>query len=863
MGVFKNLRINTKLMTMMLVAGLVPISLASFLAFNQTESALESETRGKLQAIMAIKKGQIEGWFGERFGDVSVLSSFYEVVDAVGHYDKAYADGGPKGAAYEKVNSYYDSVFRKYNKTYGYYDFFLISAKGDVVYSVTHEADFATNMVKGKYSDSGLAEAYRGAMSGKTTLTDFAGYAPSNGDPASFIAAPVKSKEGKTIGVVALQMPLGTINGIMQEKTGLGESGETYLIGHDKLMRSDSRFEKESTVLKKTVDTLGVREALAGKSDCKVFDDYRGIAVWSAYSKLKIAGLNWVLLAEIDEAEAMGPLASIRNMSLGVAGALGLLVAFIAFFFARSIARPLQQMTAAANDLAEGDLDQHISLDRGDEVGQLAEAFRTMIEAQQELASVADKISQGDLSADVNIRSDQDILSKSLQQCVEAVRALVEDANALANAGTAGELDERADVGRHQGEFARAIEGVNNTLDAVVEPIREAGVVLEALARFDLRARVTGAYQGDHARIKSFINTTAENLDAALAQVGQSTSQLEYASGQISDASQSLAQSSSEQASTQEEITATLQGLTEQINTASGDVDNARTQCEATKGSAEQGRKAMDQLAGALEDIKKSSDKTAKIVKTIDQIAFQTNVLALNAAVEAARAGEAGKGFAVVAEQVGRLAQRTAEASSTTSEMIEGAVKHSEQGVNLGEKVSELFAEIYIKATESDQLMGQVVVSASAQAEGVHQIHGAMDQVNTVTQGNAANAEQSAAAAEELNSQAAQLSETVGRFSLTNGPMMGHAGNRSPHLNGQGSWSPSPAAAAAGFHVDAPRLAAAPSPTNFSPGVEIPAGVNRRQSSPRPNGGPNNGHSVGSEQLVSLTENELNGFLND
>jgi methyl-accepting chemotaxis protein len=177
--------------------------------------------------------------------------------------------------------------------------------------------------------------------------------------------------------------------------------------------------------------------------------------------------------------------------------------------------------------------------------------------------------------------------------------------------------------------------------------------------------------------------------------------------------------------------------------------------------AAERGSADMQAMTVAMDAIKASSDDIAKIIRTIDEIAFQTNILALNAAVEAARAGEAGMGFAVVADEVRNLAQRSAQAAKETSAKIEGAISRTAQGVDLSAKVATTLAEIVTQARQVDELAAEVANASREQSQGVAQINVAVGQMDKVTQSNAANAEESAAAAEELNAQAEMLKSTV------------------------------------------------------------------------------------------------------
>ncbi len=233
------------------------------------------------------------------------------------------------------------------------------------------------------------------------------------------------------------------------------------------------------------------------------------------------------------------------------------------------------------------------------------------------------------------------------------------------------------------------------------------------------------------------------------------------AAAQVSSASQSLAQGASEQAAAIEETTSSVEEMSSMTKQNAANANEAKTLAGSTKVAADKGGLAMGKMSQAIEDIKKSSDRTAKIVKTIDEIAFQTNLLALNAAVEAARAGEAGKGFAVVAEEVRNLAQRSAEAAKNTATMIEESVKNADNGVHISQDVGQALSEIGEAAGKVNDLVAEIAAASNEQAQGIEQISTAVGQMDSVTQQNAANAEESASASEELSAQAEELSKMV------------------------------------------------------------------------------------------------------
>jgi methyl-accepting chemotaxis protein len=384
-------------------------------------------------------------------------------------------------------------------------------------------------------------------------------------------------------------------------------------------------------------------------------------------------------------------------------------------------------------------------------------------------ANYVDNVSKGVIPPQITdvYKGQYNIIKTNLNSVVLMMSDLLKEADILVNAALSGSLSTRAEADKFQGGWKELMVGFNKTLDAVLEPINEAAGVLDQVAARDMTALVKGEYKGDHAKIKLSLNTAVMNLENALSQVGEATQQVASASGQISSGSQSLAQGANEQASSLEEVSASLEEMASMTRQSSDNAVAAKTLAGEADDHARSGTEAMARMSTAIVKIKDSSDQTAKIVKTIDEIAMQTNLLALNAAVEAARAGEAGRGFAVVAEEVRNLAQRSAQAAKNTADMIAESVKNAEDGVRISSEVSVSFEKIATSSKKVNDLIGELASASREQAQGIKEVNSAVSQMDKVTQQNAANAEESASASEELSSQAQELQAMVGQFRLS------------------------------------------------------------------------------------------------
>jgi methyl-accepting chemotaxis protein len=449
-------------------------------------------------------------------------------------------------------------------------------------------------------------------------------------------------------------------------------------------------------------------------------------------------------------------------------GVGALMLVLMAVALTRSLAKPLKKIVLMMREIEKGHLSSRLNMNRNDEIGELSQSMDNFVShLQNNVISNVQKIAEGDININTTIIDENDEIGPNFKRMVEHMNILGQEVTDLTMAAQQGKLDVRGNKDNLKGTFRHLIHAINTTLDSMIGPINEASNVLVQIANKDMTARIKGDYKGDHAIIKESLNMAVENLDKVLQHVAISADQVASASVQISTGGQSLSQGASEQASSLEEVSSSLQEMSSMTKQSALNAREAKGVADAARDSADKGVESMNRMSSAINKIKTSSDATAKIVKTIDEIAFQTNLLALNAAVEAARAGDAGRGFAVVAEEVRNLAMRSAEAAKNTANLIEEAVRNSENGVSINSEVLKNFQDITEKINKVSQVVAEIAAASEQQDQGISQVNRAVEQLNQVTQQNAANAEESASAAEEMSSQSEEMRSMIAAFQLT------------------------------------------------------------------------------------------------
>jgi methyl-accepting chemotaxis protein len=609
-------------------------------------------------------------------------------------------NGANDNTFYSKTHHRFHPHIRDFLEKFGYYDIFLVDAdSGDVVYTVYKELDFATSLKQGAYADSGLGKVFRAANrlpAGQYAFEDFASYLPSYNQPASFIATPIFDGTQR-LGVLIFQMPVDEINRIMTQEekwaeVGLGDSGEVYLVGPDRKMRSMSRFliedpqgyftaleqagidkqliahikASESTIGLQSIDSDSAKEAIKGRQGVHIIDDYRNVAVLSAFAPLEILGQHWGIIAEIDEAEAFHAIDDLTSAIL-TTGAIVLIVmscltALAAYFSATTMVKPILYLSDVVQKIEQdSDLTQRIEIRSEDELGLMSKALNTMLEKfHQGIQQVADSSSQVAASSEEmhaitteSNRSIQDQLTETSQVATAMSQMSTSVAEVASNTAHAATTAQSANHAAREGQAV-----VQTTISAIEKLSAEVETGADLIDHVATESNAIGSVLDVILSISEQTNLLALNAAIEAARAGEQGRGFAV----VADEVRSLAQRTKESSEEIKEMITRLQNGTSKAVQA---MEAGRQQAKNSVEQATLAGDSLETISTSVNDIHdlnvqiaSAAEEQSSVAEEINHSIVNINHVSEQAAAGAQQTSTASNDMAKLAEQLKQLVAR-------------------------------------------------------------------------------------------------------------------------------------------------------------------------------------------------------------
>lgn len=615
-----------------------------------------------------------------------------------------------------------------YANTYGYPDLYMLDPDGYIFYTARQQADYQTNILNGPYADSGFSKIVEQVLEkGTMVVSDYSRYAPAGGKVSAFLAKPIIKNDNVQM-IIALQIPIDQVNAIMKNHGGLSETGDTYLVGSDKLWRTESlqtaNYKVKSTLLnpKVLVDTKPVREALAGKSGTETVENGAGIKVLASWAPFVFHDLHWAIVNEISQTEVGKPVAKLfkTNVMMAVASILGVL--FLSFLISGGITRQIGAIMKAMVKVEEGDFNTRAEVVSKDELGAMASSFNQMIENTKDL---------------------MDSREEEHEQLQESIMGMLMEISDLSE----GDMTVRATVREDAtGTVADSLNMMLEELSGTISKIK---------------------------RSSEQVGVTANKLSSSTSELAlRSESQSELIKGAVHDI---------------EEMTAAIEQAAVQANT-SAETSKLST-AAATEGTkaVEETSLAMEAIRGNVQDtaraikrLGESSQEISDFAKTINDISDRTSILALNASIQAAAAGEEGRGFAVVAEEIQRLAERAAGSTrqietliknilgeiTDASASMDSSIQEVVQGTKLSEDALAKLKDINTRSTVVADLIATVSRATTEQAKNAVKVAGIMGEIGFISTESTDETRKTSSSMRDMARVADEMLQSVATFKL-------------------------------------------------------------------------------------------------
>ncbi len=654
----KKWRLKSKFIAALLAVGIIPFAILGGVSQWMTIDESTRQTFEKYMAIRDLKKHEMAQFYADRENDVAILAGTPYVINALESLSFSFnTEGGVNSgrfvgqtqgqfqapANYRHRHDQFFPQFAFHMAQQGYHDIFLLDAKkGNIVFSVSKKPDFGTRVTTVK---SPLQHAWQAASKGGVLVSDMAPYAPSENMPAQFVAAPVK-KKGDVIGVVAIQLSIDTITQILSADSGMGNSGELFLVGQDQRMRSNSLLDPENRSVtasfargdKGKVDTPAVKAALQGDTGEMMTTDYNGTPVMSAFTPFDIGDTSWAIIAQVHKSEALAP-AFVLQRTMGIIAICCILVIIVlAYYLSRIMAKPIAKGSWFAEKLAEGDFTHTLDIHRKDEIGLLADSLNTMAMklramfkdlaegtvtlagSTTELSAISSQMKSGaeqTAQRSNTVASAAEQMSTSMTSVADATEQASTNLNTVAAAAeemtaTISEIAESADRARHithdaVGQATRASDTVNELGTAA----RDIGKVTESITEISeqtnllaLNATIEAARAGDAG--KGFAVVANEIKELA--------KQAALASEEIKNKIGGIQQSTDGTVTRIGQITGVINQVDEIVSTIAAAVEEQSVTTREIAGNVSQAARNMTDIT---ENVTQSSTAATEIARDI------------------------------------------------------------------------------------------------------------------------------------------------------------------------------------------------------------------------------------------------------
>ncbi|WP_371806344.1 methyl-accepting chemotaxis protein [Candidatus Lokiarchaeum ossiferum] len=811
--------IRTKLIVIMLLVGVIPISTSTLISSIRTSDAFETNWKSSGEAINKMKYDYISAWLSERKSDISVISRTNRIKTASGILN----DGTSDSNAISGSRTQIEAVLQEYINLYGVYEMiYTLYPNGTTsAFSLRDDITSVMNIGIDLSSRTYYTLCYANRENPQYQfLSDF--IVNQDGDPMLTVAHSIYSDDDNEVfaGIIVAILDLDDFNTLMHDATGLGDTGESYLVNEDFYWVTTSKFDYyvendpdistvEETLLVKQITQEGAQLAVAGKTQVTTInDDYRGIAVIGVYNYFDLTtedGKGWILITEIDVSEALKTSNEVITLSIVILGIAVFLICLIAILYARSLANPISELVNASQKISGGDYNIQVrEIEGKDEISDLIEHLGVMKD------NIVEKLEYNrliiDISPNPQILLNEDYHILDLNPMVLKVTGFTKEELMGKSVSMVFKNSSQYE------ESAAMLKRDKRVINYEMIPKTQNSDIYHMLLNIEQMIDTNGKLVGnlltftDISNVRNLVEIVqniAQEVNTMADQIAESSNQINLSIQEVTGGTQEVAKGAQYQSKAVEDITQAVKMVQDLSQNIVKETHNIAEQSQAGQGMADKGKGLTDNLLVRINEINEGAENVAdtmtsleqkskeinKIVEVIAGIATETNLLALNAAIEAARAGDAGKGFAVVAEQVRKLAEDSKQAADQINDLIKAIQSEVNEAVNStnstvvsikdgktaleGTKVQLDALFNVIEATDAgirltieninnqDSHIGQIAENVESINSVIQQSSGTAQELSSSSEEMASTLEEMSAAAEELNAASNRLFEEI------------------------------------------------------------------------------------------------------